>query len=107
MGFLTQEEKENICNKYEEGQWIYKLPEIKVKFLSKNLGVLNNNNEFHQKIYCTEEEQTYPIDSLYEFSEERVMPISENNFNTFDFKEVQNINTNNYQWATGIKFNNE
>ena len=107
LGFLTQEEKENICNKYEEGQWIYKLPEIKVKFLSKNLGVLNNNNELHQKIYCTEEEQTYPIDSLYEFSEERVMPISENNFNTFDFKEVQNINTNNYQWATGIKFNNE
>ena len=35
------------------------------------------------------------------------MPISENNFNTFDFKVVENINTKNYQWATGIKFNNE
>ena len=107
LSFLTQEEKENICNKYEEGQWIYKLPEIKVKFLSKNLGLVNNINELHQKIYCTEEQQNYPIEALNEFYEERIMPISENNFNTFDFKEIQNINTNNYQWATGIKFNNE
>ena len=107
LSCLTLEEKENICNKYEEGQWIYKLPQIKVKFLSKNLGVLDNIDKLHQKIYCTEEEHTYPIDALNELDEGRIMPISENNFNIFDFKEIENINADNYQWSTSIKFNNE
>ena len=105
---LTEEQKEYLCdNKYNEGDWIYTLPELNVKFLSKNLGVTQNNNHIYQKIYCTEEIQTFPLESLMENNKEKIIPITENNFNIFDFKELDNIDTNNYQWVTGIKFNNE
>ena len=97
-----------IIDNYSPGQWIYKIPEIKVKILSKNLGIFRNTNRISQKIYCTEEEQTYPLDSLIkiETDEERIIPISDNNFNIFDFKELNNIDLDNYQWKISIKFNN-
>ena len=107
LSCLTEEQKDYLCNEYKKDDWIYKLPELNVKFLSKNLGVSNDNSQICQKIYCTEEVQSFPIDSLNEGNKERVIPITENNFNIFDFKELDNIDTNNYQWATGIKFNNE
>ena len=104
---LSEEQKEYICSTYNEGDWIYKLPEINVKLLSKNLGVIKDTNQLSQKIYCTEEEHSYPLDSLNNYNKERIIPISENNFNTFDFKELENIDTKNFQWSTGIKFNNQ
>ena len=112
LSCLSEEQKENISNQYQPGEWIYKLPEFKVKLLSKNLGVVKNNNNINisQKIYSTSEEYLYPLDSLNEFSEERIIPLSENSFNTFDFKEKEIFdanNMNNFQWKTSIKFNNE
>ena len=106
LGFLSQEEKDKICNQYNKGDWIYKLPELKVRLLSKNLGILKDNNNICQMIYCINKEQAYPLDALNEDNEERIYPISENNFNIFDFKEIQNIDTDNFQWILGIKFNN-
>ena len=83
------------------------MPEIKVKLLSKNLGYVKNINEIYQKIYCTDEEQKFPLYSITKIDgeEESIVPISENNFNIFDFKELNNISLDNYQWRLGIKFN--
>ena len=111
LSCLSEEQKEYISNQYQPNEWIYKLPEFKVKLLSKNLGVVKNDNNVNvsQKIYCTSEEFLYPLDSLNEYSEERIIPLSENNFNTFDFKEKEFFDTNNmnnFQWKTSIKFNN-
>ena len=97
-----------IIDNYNPGQWIYKIPEIKVKILSKNLGILKNINKISQKLYCIEEEQTFPLESLIKIDtdEERIIPISENNFNIFNFKELNSIDIDNYQWKISIKFNN-
>ena len=106
LSCLSEEQKEYIINNYKPDDWIYKIPTIKVKLLSKNLGIIENEKKLSQKLYCTGEELSYSIDCLNEYTEERVIPISENSYNIFDFKEVENINQNNYQWITGIKFNN-
>ena len=101
-----------IIDNYNPGQWIYKIPEIKVKILSKNLGIIRNTNKITQKIYCTEEEEQFPLDALKKINEdededeEKIIPISENNYNIFDFKELSDINLDNYQWQISIKFNN-
>ena len=112
LNCISEEQKDLISSEYKEGDWIYKLPEIKVKLLSKNLGLINNkdnNINLSQKIYCTSEEHLYPLESLNEYSEERIIPLSKNNFNIFDFKEKEFLDANNndnFQWKTAIKFNN-
>ena len=107
LSCLSEESKSYIINNYYQGQWIYKSPEIKVKLLSRNLGITKNTNKLSQKIYCANEEQIYPLDSLINENnneKERIIPLSENEFNIFDFKELYNINLDNYQWKTSIKF---
>ena len=106
---LTDEQKNDIINNYQPDQWIYKMPEIKVKLLSKNLGITKYNNLLSQLLYSTEDEENIPIQSLDKDSKNDniLMPISENNFNIFDMKEMsQTENLENYQWKTGIKFKN-
>ena len=109
LNCLPEVFKYYISDNYDPGQWIYKMPEIKVKLLSKNLGYVKNINEIYQKIYCTDEEQKFPLYSITKIDgeEESIVPISENNFNIFDFKELNNISLDNYQWRLGIKFNNK
>ena len=108
LSCLSEEQKNYIINNYNQGQWIYKMPEIKVRLLSKNLGIIKNTNQLFQKLYCTGEEQVYPLEVLNEYNNDkiRIIPISENNFNIFDFKEMHNINFDNFQWKASIKFNN-
>ena len=103
---LSENQKKYIIKNYKYGEWIYKIPEIKVKLLSKNLGIIKNNNNLSQRIYCLNEEKIYPLDNLINNNEERIIPLSENNFNAFDFKELHQINLDNFQWKIGIKFNN-
>jgi len=103
---LTEEEKNEIIQNYQRGQWIYKFPKIKVKLLSKNLGVIKSNNELNQMLYCTGDKQSLNIDNLGN-DEDKLMLISENNFNIFDMKEMYDMeNFDNFQWKTSIKFNN-
>ena len=104
---LSDDQKRYIKNKYKPGDWIYKMPEIKVKLLSKNLGVTKNDNLLSQLIYSTGEEESFDLESFSGYNENKVMPISENNFNIFDMKEISIINNiENFQWKTGIKFAN-
>mgnify|MGYP006873000002 CR=1 FL=1 len=103
---LTEQEKNEIIENYQKGQWIYKMPKIKVKLLSKNLGVIKSNNELAQKLYSTGEKQLLNIDTLGK-DEDKLLIISENNFNIFDMKEMYDMeNLDNFQWKTSIKFNN-
>jgi hypothetical protein len=103
---LTKDQKEIIKNVFKKGQWIYKCPEIKAKILSKNMGAQDNG--ISQMIYCTGKRETFPFESLSPINEDRVIPISENSFNVFDMNEMKKIeNTDNFQWKTGIQFNNE
>ena len=105
---LSNEEKQYIINNYKRGDWIYKMPEIKVKLLSKNLGVTKPNNDLSQLIYCTGDIEKLPKESLSRESENRLTPISENNFNVFDMTNMHKMeNFENFQWRTGIKFNNQ
>jgi hypothetical protein len=91
---------------YRNGDWIYKFPEIKVKLLSKNLGVIKSKNELTQMLYSTGDKQLLNIDNLGQ-DEDKLILISENNFNIFDMKEMYDMeNFDNFQWKTSIKFNN-
>ena len=104
---LTQEQKQYIKDNYQPGDWIYKLPEIKVKLLSKNLGVTKRNNLLSQLLYSIGEEESLPLQSLNEYNENKVIPISENSFNSFDMKDMHSMeNLDNFQWKLGVKFNN-
>ena len=104
---LSEEQKKYIRNNYKYGDWIYKMPEIKVKLLSKNLGVTKPNILLNQLIYNTGKEETFPLDSLGGNNENKIIPITENNFNVFDMKEMNKIdNFENFQWKTAIKFKN-
>ena len=106
---LSDEQKNYIIENYQPGEWIYKMPEIKVKLLSKNLGVLKHNNLLSQLLYSTNEEEYLPIQSLDKDNrnDNILLPISENNINIFDMKEMYKMeNLENYQWKTGIKFKN-
>ena len=105
---LSDEQKQYIINNYKEGDWIYKMPEIKVRLLSKNLGVAKPKNELTQLLYSTGDAQFFPIESLNQENENKITPISENSFNVFDMNEMNNMeNFENFQWKTGIKFNNQ
>ena len=104
---LSEEQKNYIIQNYQQGDWIYKMPEIKVKLLSKNLGVSKSNNEISQLLYSTKDKQSIPIKSINENNKNEFIPISENNFNIFDLKDMHNMeNFDNFQWKTSIKFNN-
>ena len=104
---LSDEQKDYIIKNYHKGDWIYKIPEIKVKLLSKNLGVIKAYNELSQLVYGTKERQSLSIDSLSKDEEAKIIPLTENNFNIFDMKEIQKMeNFDNFQWKTSIKFNN-
>jgi hypothetical protein len=73
---LTEQEKYYISQNYEKGQWIYKIPEIKVKLLSKNLGVIKPKKELTQMLYSTGEIQFLKIDNLGK-GEDKLISISE------------------------------
>ena len=107
---LTKEAKDSIINDNEanEGKWIYKASDLKVKLLSKNLGVKStgDKNEINQLIYSNGERKLFPVESLNKGRENSIILISENNFNIFDMKEINMIrNLDNFKWKTGIKFN--
>ena len=103
---LSNEQREYIRNNYKIGDWIYKLPKIKVKLLSKNLGC--QKNKFSQLLYIKEEKEDFSYDSLIKGNEDKVIPITENNFNVIDMREIKNLNGfDNYQWKTAIKFGNQ
>ena len=103
---LTKQEKNYILKNYQKGQWIYKFPEIKVKLLSKNLGVIISKNQLIQKLYSTGEKQFLNIYNLGK-DENKLILISENNFNIFDMKEINDMkNFDNFQWKISIKFKN-
>jgi len=104
---LSDEQKDYIIKNYHRGDWIYKIPEIKVKLLSKNLGVIKAYNELSQLVYGTKDRQSLSIDSLEKDEEARLIPLTENNFNVFDMREMQKMeNFDNFQWKASIKFNN-
>ena len=102
---LTDKQKDYIQQNYNIGDWIYKAPEIKAKFLSKNIGCSNEGiSEF---IYCTQEKKDLPFETLSDQSDMRVIPMCQNSFNILDLEEIDEIeNVDNFQWKTGIKFNN-
>ena len=109
-GNFSEEQINYITENYNEGDWIYKLPSATVKLLSKNLGVLKDTNQISQRLYCTGEEVLYSLESLDGYKDKKVIPISENNFNSFDFKDLNyldNFDSQKYQWVTSIKFNNQ
>ena len=105
LKILTEEQKNYIRENVKIGEWIYKAPKIKARFLSKNLGC--NKEGISQYIYSTGEIENLPMETLVKQNETKVIPINENNFNIIDMKEIDNIeNVDNFQWKTGIKFNN-
>ena len=58
-------------------------------------------------IYSNGERKSFPIESLNKERENLIIPISENNFNVFDMKELDTFtDLDNFEWKTGIKFNN-
>ena len=104
---LSEEQKQYIKDNYKRGDWIYKMPQIKVKLLTKNLGVTKPNILLSQLLYSTGEEEALPLQSLNEYNGNKIIPISENGFNVFDMKDMHSMdNFDNFQWKTGIKFNN-
>ena len=103
---LSDEQIEYVKNNYNRGDWIYKLPKIKIKLLSKNLGCKERTTS--QLIYCTDEKKEFSYDALTKGINEKVIPISENNFNILDMNEISEINNiDNFQWKMGIKFINK
>ena len=95
------------CEKTEDGNWIYKAPQINVRTLSKNLGVDKKSNINQFNYFSNEKEQLYK-NELYD--NQKTFPITENNFNLLDMKKLDESklkNFDNYQWKLGIKFNNE
>ena len=106
---LTFDQKQYIVNNYEEGDWIYKMPKIKVRLLSKNLGVTKPNSLLSQLIYSTGEDVLLPLESLdkNKNTQNKLITVNGNNFNIFDMKEMHKIeNLENFQWKISIKFNN-
>jgi hypothetical protein len=105
---LSDEQKKYIVNNYKRGDWIYKMPEIKVKLLSKNLGVTKSKNDLSQLLYSTGDTEALPKESLNRENGSKLTPISDNSFNIFDMKKMHNMeNFENFQWKTAIKFNNQ
>ena len=107
LSCLTKAQKEQIIEEKREGEWIYKAPEIKVRTLSKNLGVDRNSNINQFNYFLNENEQLNKKDLL---DKEQTYPITENNFNLLDMNNLDNSklnNFNNYQWKFSTKFNNE
>ena len=104
---FSEEQKNYIRNNYREGDWIYKIPEIKVSLLSKNLGCTKDS--ISQLNYSTDEQEDFPLKALNNNNDdEKIILINENNFNVIDKKELDNINnTDNFQWKTSIQFNNK
>ena len=115
---LTEDQKKEIVKNYKRGDWIYKIPELKVKLLTQNIGVYedheeNNEKKITQYIYCKDEEKDFGIEKITddEYINEKIIPISENYFNIFDRDEYEDLsnteNSKNYQWKIEIPFKNE
>ena len=115
---LTEEQKNYIINHTRKGDWIYKIPEIKVKLLTKNIGVYEEPEGKNEKkvtlyIFCNGKEKDFDIDKLTDdlYSNEKIIPINENCFNIFDRNEMQDLqyfeNGEDFQWKLKMKFNNE
>ena len=115
---LTEELKKDIIQNSQKGDWIYKIPELKVKLLTQNIGVYkdnegNNENKITQYIFYNGEEKDFGLEKLTDdiYVNERIVPLSENCFNIFDIndlEEYENLEkSDNYQWKLGIKFKNE
>ena len=115
---LTEDQKKEIVKNYKRGDWIYKIPELKVKLLTQNIGVYedheeNNEKKITQYIYCKDEEKDFGIEKITddEYINEKIIPISENYFNIFDRDEYEDLsnteNSKDYQWKIEIPFKNE
>ena len=106
LSCLTDEEKNEICINSKKGDWIYKAPEIKVRMLSKNLGVNNKSQKLNQYNYFTFEDENFNHKDFN--NREKMYPITENNFNILDMTEINNCeNLDKHKWKISIKFNNE
>ena len=114
---LTEEQKKDIIKNYKKGDWIYKAPELKVKLLTKNIGVYENSEgegekKLTQYIYCNGIEKDFDMEKLTDdiCVNERIIPINENIFNIFDgnnFDDFNFQNSEDYQWKIEINFKNE
>ena len=113
---LTEEEKRDIINNTRKGDWIYKIPELKVKLLTKNIGIFEqeekNEKKLTQYIFCNGEKKDFDLEKLTDdiYVNEKIIPISENMFNIFDENEFEKgfmKNSDNYQWKLEIQFKNE
>ena len=108
LSCLTEDEKEDICLTKKKGDWIYKSSELKVRMLSRNLGISDNNNKINQLNYFTCTHDKFRINDFEK--RKKMYPINENKFNLFNMKNLEPNtceNFDNYQWKVGIKFNNE
>ena len=114
---LTDEQKSFIVKNYKPGDWIYKVPELKVQLLTKNIAVYkdqgDNKTKIKQYIYCNGKEEDFDIEKITDdkIVAEKIIPISENCFNIFENNESYDLrsieNSNDYQWKVDIKFKNE
>ena len=114
---LTNEQKKFIVKNYKEGDWIYKVPELKVKLLTKNIAVYQNQGEIKTKIkqyiYCNGKEKDFDIEKITDdkIVTEKIIPINENCFNIFENNDSYDLrslnNSNDYQWKLNIKFKND
>ena len=114
---LTDEQKNFIVKNFKEGDWIYKVPKLKVKLLTKNIAVYQNQGEIQTKIkqyiYCNGKEKDLDIEKLTDdkIVTEKIIPINENCFNIFENNDCYDLrsikNSNDYQWKLNIKFKND
>ena len=104
---LTKDQKEFIVQNFNPGDWIYKSPDVYVKEITKNLGVIeNNNNNINQFKYFNEKEQNYLNEILTD--PKQTFSLRENNFNVLDFNDLNEIKgLDNYQWAMKLDFENK
>ena len=104
---LTDDQKEYITHNFNPGEWIYKSPEVYVKEITKNLGVIDEGNKnINQYKFFNEKEQPYQNEILT--NPKLTFPVRENNFNVLDFKDLNKIKgLDNYKWAMKLDFENK
>ena len=104
---ISDEEKSLMEHVHKEGDWIYKAEALKLRMLSKNLGV-SNNKEILQLNYFSHARCRKPLTD--EITNQDMYPIANNSFNIFDMNELETSqleNFDNYQWKCSFKFKNK
>ncbi|MCQ2820242.1 MAG: hypothetical protein MJ252_23500, partial [archaeon] len=103
---VKRNELEDIIKDDNENKpWIYKAKELKFKKLTENLGV-TDDKKILQRYVGTDEIVAKEEDLT---NKEKILPISQNNFNVLDMKTIKENSTknfDNFQWAILIKFLN-